>query len=420
MTRDGADPGWAGIVTGWCLAGHALFLAISIAVGEPLAFLLSPLAIWLWVRREMPRPMGHPLLWPVLAFCAIAVVSACVGLRPTLSLAKLDRLLLVVVVFAVPAWATATGDGDRAVGRLVALFIAGCTLQAAADLIRIPWQYGEATRAYQELLASGQGPKGLHQPTLFDMGNMRDPQFYMVALCMVTGLLLFRRQGWSTRWLAMAGAINAVAWVLHFKRGAWISLLLAVVLVALLSGRRWILFVLIALVALLAPLPQVQSRMEQLVQEEIKVKTGGRVALWFKVAPELIRSHPLGMGWRATKNEDFQGHGVKVQKKLNHLHNNPLQLLLETGWAGLAVWLWWMGAVFVILWRAYRWARAHDPASAGIALGAFGGFTALMFNGMVEYNFGDAEIFMLMNLLMAWAAFSWSKARLSCPGATHA
>jgi hypothetical protein len=396
--------------TGWALTAHALLVAISIALSEPLAYVLVlPGAWWWWEGRKQPARPPHPFRWPVLLFGALALLSACVGTRPALSFAKLDRLLLLGVVFILPAWAARSGEGDRGVGRLIAWFLIGCTLQAAADFVRIPLQLASATRAYEDLVASGAAPKGLHAPTLFDMGNMRDPQFYMVALCLIMGLLIFRRPGWSSRWLAGAGLINAIAWVVHFKRGSWISLLLAVVLVALLSGRRWILLAVVAVVAILAPMPQVQHRIDQLVNEEVKVKTGGRVALWVKVAPDLIRAHPMGMGWRATRNEDFQGHGVKVQKKLNHLHNNPLQVLLETGWAGLVAWLIWMGAVLVVMWRGYRRERARDPAWAGVALGTFAGFTALQFNGLVEYNFGDAEVFMLMNLLMAWAAFTWMR-----------
>jgi O-antigen ligase len=389
--------------------GHALCLPISIAISQPLAYLLVPLAAWLWWRRELPRPSAHPLRWPILLFVLLAVVSAFVGLRPALSVSKLDRLLLLGVVFILPVWAAAAGSGDRLAGKLVMLFLVGCTLQAAADFVRIPLEFAQETRAYQAMVDAGTATKGLHQPTLFDMGNMRDPQFYMVALCLITGLLMYRRPGWSRRWLTAAALINGVAWVVHFKRGSWISLILAVILVALLSGRRWIILVVVAVVAAVAPLPQVQHRIDQLMQEEVKVKTGGRTALWTRVGPELIRAHPWGMGWRATRNEDFQGHGVKVQKKLNHLHNNPLQVLLETGWAGLVAWLVWMGAALTVMWRGYRWARARDPDWAGVSLGVFGGFTALMINGMVEYNFGDGEVFMLMNLLMAWAAFTWAK-----------
>ena len=42
--------------------------------------------------------------------------------------------------------------------------------------------------------------------------------------------------------------------------------------------------------------------------------------------------------------------------------------------------------------------------AAGIALGVLGAFCAVMLNGVVEYNFGDAEIFMVLCFLMAMSA----------------
>jgi O-antigen ligase len=146
-------------------------------------------------------------------------------------------------------------------------------------------------------------------------------------------------------------------------------------------------------------LPPVQTRL-RLIQEEFQIRTGGRYALWSTVAPALLREYPLGMGWRSVTHEDLLKHGVPVQKKLNHLHNNVLQVRLETGWLGLAAWLAWMGAVFVWLARGYRRACAEHSPWAGPALGVLTGFTALHFNGLVENNFGDGEVFMLMNLLM--------------------
>ena len=75
---------------------------------------------------------------------------------------------------------------------------------------------------------------------------------------------------------------------------------------------------------------------------------------------------------------------------MNHLHNNPLQITAELGWPGLLV---WSGLMLSALWFAWqRWRRR-----AGLVeLAGFGMLFGLMVNGLVEYNFGDLEIFMLL------------------------
>ena len=96
-----------------------------------------------------------------------------------------------------------------------------------------------------------------------------------------------------------------------------------------------------------------------------------------------------------------------IQPKLNHLHNNDLQLRLELGWAGVAAWLAWMLTGLGVMWLTFRRAVRHATPDAGLAYGLLGGFLALQLNGLVEYNFGDAEIFMLFNLLLGLAAAAW-------------
>jgi O-antigen ligase len=402
MTGTADSPRVETILRG-CVIAHAGLLPISIALGQTPAYLVSLVWLVLTVARRLPSGGPLPFQWPLVAFVALAVLSSATGLRPSLSFAKLDRLLLLGVVFAIPALALAAqGDAGRLVDRVVLAFLIGVTLKAGWDILRIPIQYVWESRAFAASLDLGPLPRGARPPTLFDMGNMRDPQFYVVGLSLCVGFLLHPRARMPSRWISIATALNALALVMHFKRGAWIAFLLAALCMGLVSGRRGVVLLVLAGALLALAVPQVRQRLG-MIREEFVVKQGGRFALWTEVAPGLLKAHPGGMGWRATQHDDFTRAGVKVQKKLNHLHNNVLQVALETGWAGALAWVAWMGVVLVGLWRNYRWTKSRTPAWAGLALGAGGGFTALMANGMVEYNFGDAEVFMLMNLLMAWA-----------------
>jgi O-antigen ligase len=104
------------------------------------------------------------------------------------------------------------------------------------------------------------------------------------------------------------------------------------------------------------------------------------------------------MGWSAVQREDLAAHTPFLQEKLNHLHNNLLQVAVETGWLGLAAWMAWMATALVVMWRAGR--GPSDEVAAGIGLGVWAAFVGLMINGLFEYNFGDTEVLMLMCWLM--------------------
>jgi O-antigen ligase len=376
---------------------HAALLPVSIAAGQIWAYLVAVLFVAALFTRWREELLRAPLT-PFIACFAVAVLfSVGVGVRPAQALAKADRLFLLAVPLMLPLFQKAWGvEGLR---RLLIWFVAACSLKGLYDAVRIPLAYAQAREAFQSALSSGTLEAGALPPTLFEFGNMRDPQFYAVALCIALAFWIMRSPG-APRWFfAAAILLNSTALIMHFKRGAWLATLLAVILLGLLSRRSRVVFLLLLVAIGAAFLPPVQTRL-RLIQEEFQIRTGGRYALWSTVAPALLREYPLGMGWRSVTHEDLLKHGVPVQKKLNHLHNNVLQVRLETGWLGLAAWLAWMGAVFVWLARGYRRACAEHSPWAGPALGVLTGFTALHFNGLVENNFGDGEVFMLMNLLM--------------------
>ncbi|MFH0909220.1 MAG: O-antigen ligase family protein [bacterium] len=392
-------PVWtADNVLTWCLYGYALAMPVSIAVSEPLAFLALP--VWLYLLLlGRAKPAGpSPYFWPVFLFTAAAVLSASLGLRPELSMRKLDRLLLLGVVFIIPAaFCQGKEGGWKTAWTLVTLFVAGATLKAAYDTIRIPLTM---------LFAQLGGLAALDEngmPVLFKLGNMREPQIYAVSLCFIIGALLHGR--WTRRnpWAMAALVLNAMGLILHFKRGAWLAFVLAACVIALAARRRNVMLIIGMCAIALFAFPQVRHRVGQ-IENEFSQGMGGRLKLWTQTGPRLIRQYPFGIGWRAVKYEDLRGATRHVQRGLNHLHDNPLQIALETGWLGLAAWLNWMGVAFYVMWTTCRRAAGAEPEAAAIALGVLGGFSAVMLNGVVEYNFGDAEIFMILCFLLALSA----------------
>jgi O-antigen ligase len=364
------------------LLSFSLTLPISISLAEPLVFLAIPLWVYGLISRRDASLFQCPYFWPVAIFALIALLSSLWGVRPEVSLMKCHRLFLLSVVFMMgTAFRPDCENGWEKVRLSVVLFVAGTTLRAIYDVVRVAIEVGRGV-------------------PLYDTGNMRDPQMYLVSSCFLLAAFIGRGRDRRNHMAPLLLGLNAIGLILHFKRGVWFSILFSAGLMSWLARRRKIVMAVVLSAVALAFVPQVRNRME-LLKKEWSDNLGGRHVLWTQVAPAMLKQYPLGMGFKATKHEDFLPYAAYVQPKLDHLHNNVLQVTLEMGSAGLAAWLGWMAMTFWMLYKA-SYGRAGEAAE--LALGALGAFCGLMFNGMVEYNFGDSEILMLLCFLMG---LSW-------------
>ena len=135
----------------------------------------------------------------------------------------------------------------------------------------------------------------------------------------------------------------------------------------------------------------------------------------------MIAAHPLlGLGGRrAVRDRYLEFEGIpptpppavpggppqEPYEPPDHLHNNPLQIAAE---AGIPVLLAWVAGLGVFLWEALRaLPRRRDVHDAGarlrrnILLGSLAAVTAFMTMGLLEYNFGDSEVTVLLFLALS-------------------
>lgn len=363
----------------------AAMLPFSISLVQPPAYMAALLSLaLLWHRRRCAavKPFFQDAL---LVFLAVALIASLVGSDPSRSVEKMNRFLVLTIAWGIPMLLiTRERSGGRELHQMAVCFMAGLSIKAGFDMVRVPVEVAMGT-------------------PLFNTGTMRDPQFYLVGACLAVGMVSMR--AWNIHYppTLVATLFSLVGLLLHFKRGSWIAFVGAMAVMGV-ASRRWRSLVIAFLVLCSSLLlPPVRERLAEL-GDEFGNKPGGRLVLWTEVAPSLIPEYPFGMGWKAARHEDFIAINADVEPGLDHLHNNALQVLLELGWAGLLVWLYWMGLVVVAFWRSFRRCSDQDRMYQGLALGGLGAFSGLMLNGMVEYNFGDSEIFMLMVFLMTIAS----------------
>jgi O-antigen ligase len=181
-------------------------------------------------------------------------------------------------------------------------------------------------------------------------------------------------------WMVLAAVLGVVI-LLAGARASWITY----ALVLLFSGWRLLgvkrllgvfVFGAVTLAVLTLAVPQVRERIARTTQaltadqEGVEIALSGRTRIW-NAAICMVRAHPVnGVGARGFR-EAFPGcdreagtraawgHGPAL-----HAHQIVLEILSETGFIGLVLWL----AGVALAWRAWRFATPPMRERAGPAL----------------------------------------------------
>jgi hypothetical protein len=243
--------------------------------------------------------------------------------------------------------------------------------------------------------------------------NFKYAVFYQPPLILMVGILLWKlhffsylRRFWSTTYtqasfLALAFLpLLICAFIFQLKRGPWIGVLFAITFLGIqLGNRKVVLGVIISGLSMLT-FPIVRNRLFNLITDF--TIAGGRERMW-TIGLEIASRFPLGVG---PKNSIFMRTlDPYLPPTHRHLHNNLLNVIVEMGYLGGVIFIWWM---LTLIYLGFRWARvaatASDPSIRRAALLAVSLSAAILssqFAGMFEYNFGDAEIKSISFLFMA-------------------
>ena len=123
--------------------------------------------------------------------------------------------------------------------------------------------------------------------------------------------------------------------------------------------------------------------------------------LMWKSGSRMARDHLLtGVGPAQVKRVYPQYAAPEVaNKSRGHLHNTPIQILVERGILGLTAWLWLFAAFFVRAARVAR--RVREPRDRALVVGAVAAIAGFLAAGLFEHNFGDSEVLLVALLVMA-------------------
>jgi putative inorganic carbon (hco3(-)) transporter len=210
---------------------------------------------------------------------------------------------------------------------------------------------------------------------------------YLILISILTYLLLHLRQTLLRRaglLLLLLCCSLSLLWTL--SRGAWIAALVAIGLITVVTRWRSAFAALGTVVALVALLPQIPQRFEDVASPVMQGSFQWRVWLWTKMV-SFIGSHPvLGYGLGSFY---FYSEGWAA-------HNDYLRLAFETGILGLALYLL---SVFSVGFFALRQIRKDaDPLTKVLSIG----FVAIL-SGFLVASGGENVMMMPVLQWYLWA-----------------
>ncbi len=171
------------------------------------------------------------------------------------------------------------------------------------------------------------------------------------------------------------------ALIVNLKRGPWSGVFAVTFLFFALQSWRLYIPLLAGASALLFLLEPIRERL--LYSTEHFFIAGGRGEIW-RVGGELIQRFPLGIGFH---NSSFMHKfSVEIPPELEHFHSNTINILVETGWIGFLLYL---SCLILLAQKVIR--NYQDPVVLGCGLSLLSWQIA----GIVEYNIGDSEVFIL-------------------------
>ena len=376
------------------LGAFVLGLGFSITLSETA---LAALTLhWLWRLRDpvVRRQARLPLLGPVLAFSGATLVSALASGHAASSLAASKGLLLTLALWVIVDALTGAHDADRL---LSALLLVGAAA-AAIGLVQV-------VACPPAPPAGGLGAWFFHR-----CSRARGPfSIYMTLAGVLTLLLLATaprllpsaaRRPWAAGpWLLMVLGLAAT-----YVRGAWLGFAAGTLALAPMIRRGRVLLIvgLLALAALALSGPEpLRHRIRSMADpEEATIKE--RIYMWQSGLAMLLEHPVLGAGPGGVKREYARfALPEAIKKRTGHLHNTPLQILVERGVVGLLAWLWIWGVFYVRAGVVLRRLGHGEARERAIVVGSLAAVTGFLVTGLSEYSFGDSEV-----LLVAWTVMA--------------
>lgn len=348
-------------------------MALSVKIALANSLLGVSAVAWMdALRRGAVRWRRAGIHPAILAYVAASLGAVVFSQDPRHSVTELGDLATLALV---PMTASLLDPArwDRLLKALAAV-------AAASSLVGI-WQYlhGSADLAHRL--------KGLTTHYMTFGG------WTLVVVLLLVADMAFSHRRRRLLWTFPVALLCTAALFLSYTRNAWVGLGAGLVLMAAVWRPKAFLLYPLAALLLLAVLPRpVLDRVVSIV--DLRQPANYDRLCMLVSAEQMIQDHPLfgvGLGMVERRYPVYRRDDAP-RWSVPHLHNNVLQIAAERGLFGLAAYLWILGAFARHTWHALRRpSQEAFPALAGCFLAVAGVTVA----GLFEYNWGDAEVWIL-------------------------
>ena len=335
--------------------------------------------------KEQRWPLGVPFL--LFAFASLVAVANAYDV--SYSFESLKKLLEILIFF----WVLNCVRENRLRDSLSLVLIASTTLAGLFGFYQV-WRDGLST-------GGGLRIEGALSVYMTFAGILM-----MVAL-LAYGRIFFRQS--APPWLWVAAGIITACLLLTLTRQAWFGFLIGLVFLIFFWRKKFLLLLPILVMATFLASPEaVKTRLTDMISGK-DVPFATRVNLW-QVGWKIFRDYPLtGCGFRCVDlvNDQYPDplyeksrEPTQSIKHLRGMHNNFVQLAVDTGILGLTAWLGIWICFFRLLYHRSK-AIKRDSHERWVIYGSTAAVSAFLAGGCFETNFYDSEVAMVLFFIMA-------------------
>ena len=366
-----------------------IFCTLSISITQ-ISFAIGVMA-WLikvHLTHTWDKIYGTPLGLPILCFCLASILAVITSVDYTASLPHLKKIFQFAIFF----WVANTVTNEKQKDLLIKLLIISGVIASMAGVSQAwPTAVTLQTRV---------------------AGTM---SVYMTfaGLLMLVGLIALGRYLFNDKkekWVMVAIGLITFCLLLTLTRQAWLGFFVGFLVLIFFWNKKYVLAIPVAIIGVLLIMPESVIKDRMLSLTDLNDWTlQARIFLW-QGGLQIFQDHPItGCGFKCvdvlhTQYPDPSGYIARHRG----MHNNIIQLLVDTGILGLGTWLSVWAAYFLAIYKQLKKITINS-VSNGLVIGSLAAGTAFLVGGLFETNFYDSEIVMLLYFIMGLSLAETSK-----------